>query len=102
MWMAPEVILGEKYTEKADVYSFGIILWEIMTRREPYEDKEAMQIVVQVRHFTQITRKYYVHFMITFVFHLFPIHFPNMPFRSSTMVCVPRSLPSSWTARWFH
>jgi serine/threonine protein kinase len=48
MWMAPEVILGEKYTERADVYSFGIILWEIMTRREPYEDKEAMQIVLEV------------------------------------------------------
>jgi hypothetical protein len=48
MWMAPEVIIGEKYTEKADVYSFGIILWEIMTRMEPYPDKEAMQIVLQV------------------------------------------------------
>ena len=48
MWMAPEVIMGEKYTEKADVYSFGIIIWEILTRLEPYEDKEAMQIVVEV------------------------------------------------------
>ena len=48
MWMAPEVIKGEKYTEKADVYSFGIIIWEIMTRLEPYDDKEAMQIVVEV------------------------------------------------------
>lgn len=48
MWMAPEIIMGRKYTEKADVYAFGIILWEILTRLEPYEDKEPMQIVVEV------------------------------------------------------
>ena len=48
MWMAPEIIMGRKYTEKADVYAFGIILWEILTREEPYEEKEPMQIVVEV------------------------------------------------------
>jgi len=48
MWMAPEIIIGKLYTEKADVYAFGIILWEILTRLEPYEDKEPMQIVVEV------------------------------------------------------
>ncbi len=46
--MAPEIIIGKQYTEKADVYAFGIILWEILTRLEPYEDKEPMQIVVEV------------------------------------------------------
>ena len=40
--------MGRKYTEKADVYAFGIILWEILTRLEPYEEKEPMQIVVEV------------------------------------------------------
>ena len=25
MWMAPEIIMGRKYTEKADVYAFGIV-----------------------------------------------------------------------------
>ena len=35
-WMAPEVINGYKYTEKADVFSFGIILWELATRKPPY------------------------------------------------------------------
>lgn len=35
-WMAPEVISGLNYTEKADVFSFGIILWEIASREPPY------------------------------------------------------------------
>jgi mitogen-activated protein kinase kinase kinase 9 len=34
--MAPEVIGGQTYTEKADVFSFGIILWEIGMREPPY------------------------------------------------------------------
>lgn len=27
--MAPEVIKTKTYSEKADIYSFGIILWEL-------------------------------------------------------------------------
>jgi len=36
-WMAPEVINNQKYTTKADVYSYGIIIWEVCTREIPYE-----------------------------------------------------------------
>jgi serine/threonine protein kinase len=32
-WLAPEIMAGEVYTEKADVYSFGIILWELFFRQ---------------------------------------------------------------------
>ena len=28
-WMAPEVFEGEDYSEKCDVFSWGIILWEV-------------------------------------------------------------------------
>ena len=31
-WMAPEVLRGDEYSLSADVYSFGVIIWEIMTR----------------------------------------------------------------------
>ena len=44
-WMAPEIINCQKYTTKADVYSYGIIIWEICTREMPYEcinDKETI------------------------------------------------------------
>ncbi|KAH9676994.1 protein kinase domain-containing protein [Citrus sinensis] len=37
-WMAPELLSGSssKVSEKVDVFSFGIVLWEILTGEEPY------------------------------------------------------------------
>ncbi|XP_034099776.2 mitogen-activated protein kinase kinase kinase 7-like [Drosophila albomicans] len=39
-YMAPEIVEGSKYTEKCDVYSFGIILWEVMSRKKPFYNLE--------------------------------------------------------------
>ncbi|ETI53996.1 TKL protein kinase [Phytophthora nicotianae CJ01A1] len=35
-WMAPEVVMGERYGEKADVFSFGVVLSELDTHELPY------------------------------------------------------------------
>lgn len=35
-YMAPEVALHQPYTAKADVYSFGILLWQILSLEDPY------------------------------------------------------------------
>ena len=34
-WTAPEVLRGEQYTQACDVYSFGIVLWELASRTAP-------------------------------------------------------------------
>jgi len=34
-WMAPEVLTKESYTSKADVYSFGVFLWQLCTKQQP-------------------------------------------------------------------
>lgn len=39
-WMAPEVFESSKYSEKCDVFSFGIILWEVLSREQPFKDIE--------------------------------------------------------------
>ncbi|KAK1263494.1 Serine/threonine-protein kinase EDR1 [Acorus gramineus] len=44
-WMAPEVLRNEQSNEKCDVYSFGIILWELATLRMPWSGMNPMQVV---------------------------------------------------------
>ncbi len=47
-WTAPEVIRGEKYGEAADIYSFGIIMWEVLTRKQPYAGRNFMGVTLDV------------------------------------------------------
>ena len=35
-YMAPEVHLGQRYNHRADVFSFGIMLYETMSHVHPY------------------------------------------------------------------
>ncbi|XP_046673530.1 mitogen-activated protein kinase kinase kinase 7-like [Homalodisca vitripennis] len=37
-WMAPEVFESSNYTEKCDVFSWGVILWEVLSRQRPFSD----------------------------------------------------------------
>ncbi|POM61197.1 TKL protein kinase [Phytophthora palmivora] len=47
-WMAPEVLGNRKYTEKADVFSFGIVVWEIFTGMCPYDGMTQIQVALGV------------------------------------------------------
>ena len=43
-WTAPEVLRGLPYHEKADVFSFGVILYEFMTQAEPWHELSTIQV----------------------------------------------------------
>ncbi|GAB2231401.1 hypothetical protein Droror1_Dr00010407 [Drosera rotundifolia] len=47
-WMAPEMIKRKPYGRKVDVYSFGLILWEMVAGRIPYDDMIPVQAAFAV------------------------------------------------------
>lgn len=36
-YMSPEFISKQIFTNKSDIFSFGMVLWEIFSEREPFE-----------------------------------------------------------------
>ncbi len=44
-WLAPEVIRAEDASEKVDIWSYGVLLWELLTCEIPYRGLEPASII---------------------------------------------------------
>ena len=45
-WTAPEVLRNDRSDEKCDVYSYGVILYELVTGLEPWPNLKPMQVTL--------------------------------------------------------
>ncbi len=48
---SPEMLTGQDYNELTDVFSFGVILWELLTRRDPPERKPSLGYSIEPSFF---------------------------------------------------
>ncbi|XP_058780072.1 serine/threonine-protein kinase EDR1-like isoform X1 [Vicia villosa] len=49
-WMAPELIRNEPFDEKCDIFSLGVILWELYNLNRPWEGVPPERVVYSVAH----------------------------------------------------
>lgn len=47
-YMAMEFLEGGKYDERVDVYSYGMVLWEMLTGEIPFDGKQTAQVIVMM------------------------------------------------------
>ena len=47
-WMAPEMFNGDGYGPKVDVYSFGMLLYELLTNSLPWTERDATVVMMHV------------------------------------------------------
>ncbi|CAN0534157.1 unnamed protein product, partial [Ectocarpus sp. 12 AP-2014] len=52
-WMSPEVIGGSSANEVTDVYSFGVLCFEVITRTEPFKGKIPAQVIYAVLYMNE-------------------------------------------------
>jgi serine/threonine protein kinase len=78
-WMAPEVLVENSFTTKSDVFSFGILMWEIVTLGStPYRHLKTDQIIQAVaRNGERPERPEYCHELLYNIMSSCWSHEPN-------------------------
>jgi len=72
-WLSPESIESSKYTIQSDVWSFGVLLWELMSRgKTPYPGIDNADVYTHIKHGYRLQQ---------------PTYCPPLLFKSAMFVC---------------
>lgn len=59
-WMAPESLYDNIFSVKSDVWSFGVLMWEVVTLGStPYPGLSAAEVMRKVNHSSNFLMKHY-------------------------------------------
>lgn len=48
-WLAPEAFKDQDYSEASDVWSFGVVMWELLVQEDPFQGMVPITIALGVR-----------------------------------------------------
>jgi predicted Ser/Thr protein kinase len=61
-WSAPELLQDRKMSRASDSWSFGVLLWELLERDQPYRDMTAQEVVTRVIKGFRLPRPSRIHY----------------------------------------
>lgn len=69
-WMAPESIRKQVFTQQTDIWSYGVVLWEIMSFGEqPYKGKTDQEVKELLIECVRLNRPpYFTQVMLVYLF----------------------------------
>ena len=94
IWMAPEVLSGKPLTEKADVYSFGLLIWSMVTCREyftsirTYEGNIKILFIIYFIYFILLLLFIYLYIRVIFFYLKFLFLTQNLLFCLKLFFCL--------------
>lgn len=50
LYMAPELVMSKPYTEKVDVWSLGVITYQLLSGKTPFESRNLKKIDYNIKH----------------------------------------------------
>ncbi|PIO60407.1 protein tyrosine kinase, partial [Teladorsagia circumcincta] len=82
-WMAPETVAAFRFSQKSDVYMYGVLIYEIFSQSEPYQglsNQEVKPLILggRVNEFPAKTPKQLAQFVMQKLWHLDPDRRPSM------------------------